>query len=176
MHIYKMANIAKENVMVMDIFYRLRKISLYLFSGVVVSLFFSQASLVYAHGAQGIVMDANGDSRTFTGVAFVTCFDDGNGPADNLIARIRDNSTPVPGLLVNLQLFKNNKAVSISDTVSGDADYSPFVTLHGGSGVYFIIVNKTDAGVRSFDLEWHCNTADGIHTGTEIGVSQFGEP
>lgn len=118
-------------------------------------------------------MDVPGISRTFTGVVLVTCFDDGNGPAENLIARVRDNSPQVPGLLVNLQLFKGNKAVNITDTVSGDADFSPFVTLHGGPGVYFMIINKTDVGERSIDAEWHCNTEDGVHTGTEISVSQF---
>lgn len=133
----------------------------------------SYATVSSAHGGNGITMDAEGISRTFTGVVLVTCFDDGNGPAENLIARVRDNSPPVPGLLVNLQLFKGNKAVNITDTVSGDADYSPFVTLHGGPGVYFMIINKTDAGTRTFDVEWHCNTVDGIHTGTDISVSQF---
>lgn len=140
-----------------------------------VYLLFGCVALVNAHGG-GSVLDAAGNSRTFTGVAFVTCFDDGNGPAENLVARIRDNSPPVDGLLVNLHIFKGNKAVGISDTVSGDADYSPFVTLHGGTGVYNIIVSKTDVGERLFNLEWHCQTADNIHTGTEIGVTQFGEP
>lgn len=130
------------------------------------------AGIAGAHGA-GATMDAEGISRTFTGVALVSCFDDGNGPAENLIARIRDNSPPVPGLLTNLQVFKDNKAISITDTVPGDADYSPFVTLHGGPGVYILIANKTDVGARTFDLEWHCNTVDGIHTGTEISVTQF---
>ncbi len=125
-----------------------------------------------AHGG-GATMDIAGASRTFTGVVLVSCFDDGNGPAENLIARVRDNSPQVPGLLVNLQVFKGNKAINITDTVSGDADYSPFVTLHGGPGVYFMIINKTDVGARSFDVEWHCNTIDGIHTGTDISVSQF---
>jgi len=36
-----------------------------------------------------------------------------------------------------------------------------------------MIVNKTDAGTRVFDIEWHCNTASGVHTGTDIGVAQF---
>lgn len=131
------------------------------------------ATFSSAHGGGGITMDAGGTSRTFTGVVRVTCFDDGNGPAENLIARIRDNSPPVPGLLINLQLFKGDKAVNITDTVSGDANYSPFVTLHGGPGSYFMIINKTDVGARTFDVEWHCNTVDGIHTGTEIFVTQF---
>lgn len=129
-------------------------------------------SFAVAHGA-GATLDSEGISRTFTGVAQVTCFDDGNGPAENLIARIRDNSPPVPGLLTNLQVVKGNKAISITDTVPGDAGFSPFVALHGGPGVYVLIVNKTDIGSRAFDLEWHCNTADGIHTGTDIAVTQF---
>jgi len=135
----------------------------------------SYAALSSAHNA-GATLDPNGNSRSFTAVAFVTCFDDGNGPADNLIARIRDNSPPVPGLLVNLQVFKGDKANSITDTVSGDANFSPYITLQGGTGTYWIMVNKTDVGARQFDVEWHCNTRTGVHTGTEIGVRQFGEP
>ena len=128
-----------------------------------------------AHDA-GATLDPNGNVRSFTGMALVTCFDDGNGPADNLIARVRDLSPAVPGLLVNLQVVKGNKSNSITDTVSGDANFSPFITLQGGPGTYSIIVNKTDVGSRQFDLEYHCQTRTGVHTGTSIGVTQFGEP
>ena len=133
------------------------------------------AGISSAHTA-GATLDPGSNIRSFTGQAFVTCFNDGNGEADHLIARIRDLSPPVPGLLVNLQLYKGNKSNSISDTVSGDADFSPFITLQNGPGVYWIMVNKTDKGARNFELEWHCNARDGVHTGTDIGVSQFGEP
>jgi len=129
----------------------------------------------HAHTA-GATLDAGNNTRSFTGVAFVTCINDGNGEADNMIARIRDNSAPVPGLMVNLQIFKGNKSNTITDTVSGDAEFSPFITLQGGPGTYWIMVSKTDVGARQFDLEYHCNTRTGVHTGTEIGVSQFGEP
>ncbi len=134
-------------------------------------------SISSAHTA-GATLDPNNDTRSFTGMAFITCFDDGNGPADNLIARIRDLSPPVPGLLVNLQVVNGNKSNSISDTISGDADWSPFITLQGGPrrSIYWVLVNKTDIGERRFELEYHCNTIDEIHTGTDIGVSQFGEP
>jgi hypothetical protein len=136
---------------------------------------FGYAAVSSAHSASA-TLDPSNTIRNFTGMAFVNCFDDGNGPADNLIARIRDNSQPVPGLLVNLQIFKGNKSNSITDTVSGDANFSPFITLRGGTGVYWIMVNKTDVGARLFDVEWHCNTSTGVHTGTDIGVTQFGEP
>lgn len=135
----------------------------------------SYAGISSAHTA-GATLDPDSNIRSFTGMAFVTCFDDGNGAADNIIVRIRDNSPPVSGLLVNLQVYKSNKSNSITDTVSGDADFSPFITLQGGPGIYWILVNKTDIGARSFEVEYHCNTADDIHTGTDIGVTQFGEP
>lgn len=125
-----------------------------------------------AHGGSA-TMDSEGTSRIFTGLAQVTCSSTGSESTDHLLARIRDKSAPVPGLLVNLQIYKGKRAVSITDTISGDADYSPFVSLVGGNGVYYIMINKTDVGKRSFDLEWHCTAASGSHTDTDIGVLQF---
>ncbi len=135
------------------------------------------AGISNAHDA-GATMDPSGTIRSFTGLAFVNCFNDGSGPPDNIIVSIRDNSPPVPGLMVNVQVVssKGDKAISISDTVSGDADFSPFVLLQDGAGPYTLIVNKTDIGARDFDLQYHCNTANDVHTGTEIGVFQFGLP
>ncbi len=146
----------------------------YILAAILVCLV-SYTSVSSAHTA-GATLDPEGNVRSFTGMAFITCFDDGNGPADNIIVRVRDNSPPVPGLLVNVQVYKGNKVNSITDTVSGDADFTPFITLQGGAGVYWLLVNKTDVGARSFEIEYHCNTADGIHTGTDIGVTQYGLP
>ncbi len=118
-------------------------------------------------------MDAAGNRAVFTGLARVTCFDDGNGPAAVLTARVRDNSEPLHGLMVSLQLLKGTMALSISDEVSGDALYSEYIALPGGNGTYTMMLNKTAAGVRSFDLEWHCMTAGNVHTGTDIILDQF---
>lgn len=129
------------------------------------------SATISAHTGRAM-LDPNGDKATFTALARVTCFDDG-GPPDNLIARIRDNSPPVAGMFVSLQLLKGSKAINITDTTPGDAQFSPFVTLHGGAGTYFMMANKTAAGARDFEVEWHCNTAAGVHTGTDIFVDQF---
>jgi hypothetical protein len=127
---------------------------------------------VFAHGG-GAVMDGSGSKASFTGLVRITCFDDGAGPASYLMARVRDKSPVQAGLLVNLQLLKGVRAVSVTDPVSGNADYSPYAVLAGGNGVYTMLLNKTMAGARSFDLEWHCMTAINDHTGTEIIVDQF---
>jgi hypothetical protein len=126
----------------------------------------------FAHSTRATI-DPAGNSATFTGLARVTCFDDGGGPAAQLMARVRDNSAPVANLLLNLQLLKGTSAISISDTVSGDANYSDFIALSGGNGTYTMMLNKTAAGARNFDIEWHCVTGSGQHTGTDIIVDQF---
>lgn len=134
------------------------------------------AGVNYAHDA-GAVLDPTGTIRNFTGQAAITCFNDDEGRSDRLRVRIRDLSPPVPGLLVNVQIYKQNQSNSITDTISGDADWSPVIVLQGGPGTYGILVNKTDAGARQFELEYHCIASDGVtHTGTDISVSQYGTP
>lgn len=118
-------------------------------------------------------LDPAGNRATFTGLARVTCFDDGNGNAASLVARVRDNSESIHGLMVNVQIVKGSMALSISDEISGDAGYSDYISLPGGNGEYIMMVNKTAAGPRDFDIEWHCWTATGAHTGTDITVQQF---
>ena len=141
---------------------------------------FSFMPLASAHTAR-VTMDPRGISATFTALARVTCFDDGNGPPAALQVRLRDNSPPVPGLLVSIQLLKGRQAISYTDTTPGNADYTFPLQLEGGTGVYTVMINKTAAGPRDIDIEWHCLTAehdpqkghDSGHTGTEILVDQF---
>jgi len=126
----------------------------------------------WAHNA-GATLDARSASVSATGLAAVTCFDDGSGEPHHLFAQIRDSSPPVEGLLLSIQLLKGNMATNSTDPISGDPDYSPGISLDGGPGVYYMMVNKTGAGPRTFDVIWHCRTSANIHTGTSIQVLQF---
>lgn len=128
--------------------------------------------LASGHSGSGM-MDPEGNRESFTGLARITCFDDGNGVPEMLVARIRDSSEPVDRLLVSVQILKGTRAINISDNISGDADYSPFISLSGGQGTYYVIINKTAAGSRLVDLEFHCLAADTAHTGTDIIVDQW---
>lgn len=125
-----------------------------------------------AHNARA-TLDAAGNKATFTALARITCFDDGSGAPSALYVRVRDNSPVVAGLLLTMQVLKGAQALSISDTVSADANYSEPLQLNGGAGVYTVLLNKTAAGARNFDIEWHCLTTTGDHTGTDILVDQF---
>lgn len=132
----------------------------------------------HAHDA-GATMDPTGNSATFTGYALVTCADDDNGPPEKLVASIRDHSPPVPGLLVNLQIITvpggglSPRAVSVTDPISGDEKSSPVVSINGKDKPYYILVNKTAPGARDFSVQYHCMTANDVHTGTGIVVYQF---
>ena len=53
---------------------------------------------------------------------------------------------------------------------------SPFIKLENGGGDYVISVNKTDEGARTFVIDYHCESADKSHVGTDIDVTQFGLP
>lgn len=128
--------------------------------------------VVLAHSA-GATTDSNGNKANATILAAITCFDDGNGEPEGLFAQVKDLSDPVPGLFISIQLYKGIKAISDTDTISADADYSEGIQLNAGPGVYQILVNKTDIGPRRFDVIWHCMTEDHTHTGTDILLRQF---
>lgn len=126
----------------------------------------------FAHTA-GAILGADGTNASATALAAVSCFDDGNGAPAGLFAQIIDLSEPIDGLLISLQLYKGLQATNTTDPVSGDADFSEGVQLDGGAGVYQLLVNKTAAGAKRFDVVWHCMTEDHVHTGTDITVRQF---
>ena len=123
----------------------------------------------YTHDINGIPIDAAGNNASATDLAQIVCFDNGNGKTEYLGIQIGDNSPPVPGLIVNVQISKDNKMTNISDNISADGKPSPFTYLRAGDGVYYVSVNKTAAGLRNFNLTFHCLTNTNEHTGTDIG-------
>ncbi|MGZ4954202.1 MAG: hypothetical protein ACXV8Q_03740 [Methylobacter sp.] len=129
------------------------------------------ANFALAHNAGGPI-DAGSNNASATDLAAVSCFDDGSGTPSRLFAQIKDMSAPVPGLLTSFHIYKGTQMTTTTDTVSGDANYSAGVSLNGGPGTYYISVSKTDAGVRIFDIIYHCLTSGGDHTGTDISVFQ----
>jgi hypothetical protein len=126
---------------------------------------------VLAHSA-GATIDPTATNASATDLAQVICYDDGNGAPHHLLTEIQDLSPPVPGLFVSVQIMKDDKMTNGTDSVSGDASTSPATILVGGAGGYFISVSKTGAGAREFNITYHCQTEQDVHTGTDISVFQ----
>jgi len=97
----------------------------------------------------------------------VSCFDDGDGPADYLEVQLQDLAPkPTPDPMISIQVIKGLKAANTTDQVDGDAALSPLIQLHGGNGTYLVTVDKTKAGKENYQFTYHCMTADNVHTGT----------
>jgi hypothetical protein len=82
----------------------------------------------------------------------VTCSNNGAGNAGRLEVSVRNTTDPV----------------------GANGVYSPLVTVAGGNGVYNVIVDKTTAAARQYDIQYHCMTltTGGVHTGTAISQQQ----
>lgn len=100
----------------------------------------------------------------------VTCSDDGTGPAARLEVQVNDDTAGAS--LLSLQVHKGLIARNTTDPVGANGVYSPLVSVAGGNGVYNVIVDKTTAAARQYDISYHCKTAGGLHTGTSIVQKQ----
>jgi hypothetical protein len=138
-------------------------------------------SFLVAMGQAGAVSAHNQGGSFTTGraaaVGFyrVTCFNDGSGPPDHLFFEVKDltaNTAKVSVLVQRGTSCSPRCAKSITDTDDTDDQYSPSVRVKQGGGVYNMFVSHTAAGSDSYDVQYHCQTSTGVHTGTDISAKQ----
>ena len=153
--------------------------------------------VVSAHNQAGSVGSATGATTgaAATDTYQVTCSDDGSGAPNQLFAQVMD-LVPVKATLVSMQILhpSDGRSTGLSeDSIDGDkvtckgsgktlvctGGFSPGLTLVGGKSeiaqLYFINVNKqytastlaAQKGPEIYDLQLHCQTATGVHTGTD---------
>ena len=139
-------------------------------------------SFLVAMGQMGIASAHNLGGSFTTGRARavdfyqVTCFDDGSGLPDHLIFGVKDLTANTAKVSVLVQKGTRSCspkcAKSIRDTNDTDAEHSGLVRVKRGGGVYNIFVSHTAAGMDSYDVQYHCETSTGVHTGTSISAQQ----
>lgn len=103
----------------------------------------------------------------------VTCSNDGRGEPHHLYLEVKDLAPRNPAQLsIQAMLPATGAATSLSiDWRDGDAYSSSGVTLVGGVGPYLLSVNKSRSnkrGAEQYVAIFHCETAEGIHTGTAL--------
>ena len=143
------------------------------------------AGVVAAHNQSGAVGGVTGAAAT--DAYQVTCSNDGSGAPAKLFVQVAD-LLPVKATLVSTQITHPATATSTvlsEDAIDGDAivagaigGFSPGVTLVGGTAAsaqnYIVTVNKqlttsalaAQIGPENYNLQLHCQTATGVHTGT----------
>lgn len=110
-----------------------------------------------------------GKAATATDYYQISCYDDGNGPADHLYIQVIDMA-PVAKPMISVQVTKGILASNTTDAVDGNATYSPALTIKGGNGDYAVTIDKTAAGLETYSLQYHCETSSGDHTGTAYTI------
>lgn len=123
------------------------------------------ASIASADTQRGTLRKSAGATDLYR----VTCFDNGGGIPDRLEAHLQDLLPAKPSLL-SIQILKDNVAVNSTDRKGGEG--SPEVSLNGGDGDYYVLVDKTKKGSKGYELEFHCVTSSGIHSGTSVETPQ----
>jgi len=148
------------------------------------------ASVVSAHNQTGSV-GTTASGAAATDVYQVTCSNDGSGAPAQLFAQVADLA-PVLATLVSVQIVHpldglstvlsedpvDGDTATVSTTGASTTGWSPGVTLKGGAAanaqIYLIKVNKqytastvaAQKGPELYNLQLHCQTATGVHTGT----------
>ena len=144
------------------------------------------SGMASAHNQSGTLGSA-ASGAVATDIYSVDCSDDGSGAPAKLFAQVKD-AAPVLAPTVSIQLtktlgVKTDSTAIDTDSIDGDALYSTGVTLTptvlagGGLGTYKLIVTKSQSapivkGIEIYDVQFHCQTASGAHTGTTWVMKQ----
>jgi hypothetical protein len=122
-----------------------------------------QASGVLAHDQSGSL----GAQASATDYYELECFDDGNGSPEHLFFEVRGD-TRNTAVQVSGQVVNGSQAASATDHTSGDSSYSPQLKVvhEGDNDVYRMVIDKNGPGVAQYSLQYHCETGNGVHTGT----------
>ncbi|GKS68177.1 hypothetical protein W03_01810 [Nitrosomonas sp. PY1] len=107
----------------------------------------------------------------------VSCTDDGNGAPSYLEARVKDMTANSSKVNITIQKGTTNCNTNACarfslDSTDSDTGYSPLIKVTQGAGTYNLYVSHTAAGTDSYDVELHCKTASGVHTGTSSATRQ----
>jgi hypothetical protein len=97
----------------------------------------------------------------------VTCSTDAGGETGRLAFQI-SNDSPNSVPLLSVQVYKGVQAQNSTDPIGGDAVFSSETYLNDSNGSYIVMVDKTAPGAVIYTLAFHCQTLNGIHTGTSI--------
>lgn len=147
-----------------------------------------------AHNQAG----ALGEAADATDYYMVTCSTDAGGVTDKLQVSILDPTTTQGGGKESVVVKQgtvvttasdpvrvhwvdaNGNPISIGDIYHGvegahpipDTEYGPETYLLGGNGVYDVMVHKLKESPKNYVLQYHCLTANDLHTGTSIILLQ----
>lgn len=114
-----------------------------------------------------------GPSSGATDYHVISCNDDGSGPPAFLSFQL-NAGPPVAAPLVSAQIQVPGRplAGSVTDPQNGDVQSSRIIEVAAGEAAYQVTVDKAGPGKAGYSFSYHCETANGEHTGTDLVTLQ----
>lgn len=128
----------------------------------VISLFCSFTA--NAHDKSGSL----GESASATDIFAVSCGDNTHQVYFELLATLPNGSPS--DLKVSVELLGGKNTITVTDESSVDNLKSRSVDIQSSSLI--VLINKNKAGKANFTIQYHCESASGDHTETEINQIQ----
>ncbi|ASF46175.1 hypothetical protein [Methylovulum psychrotolerans] len=117
--------------------------------------FIGQANVAFGHQISGASLGV----ATAIDYYLVFCHDDGSDITDHFDAAVKGVSTAGTPI-ISIQVSKNNAIFNATDSVNGDAIYSPWARVKGGSGDYLMAVNKIGSASVAYEVQFYCYTVN----------------
>jgi hypothetical protein len=121
------------------------------------------SSLAWSHELSGSL----GVDFWSTDVYLIQCSTDSGGTPDYLEFKILDATQTPAGGKLSAVVTAGGIVTQTGDAGRGDADWSPYHSVHAGNGPYEVAVHKLkQGGNKVYAFEYHCKSSSGAHTGT----------
>ncbi len=130
---------------------------------------FSISDTVSAHDLNQSLVGGQAPGNERVDLFLVQCFSDpglgGGATADELAVRVQKRAPSNSFLSVQVMKGGEIKNTVVSTTANV---WSPWIYVQQGNGDYTMSVNQSHAVNTLYRVEYHCQRADGTHTGTGI--------
>ncbi|BAW80169.1 hypothetical conserved protein [Candidatus Nitrosoglobus terrae] len=126
---------------------------------------------VFAHNQIGTL----GDPASATDFYMVQCSTDSGGVTGRLYTQILDGTTTAGGGKISVVSEFNGDNIIDATTASApvrDGQNGPASILPGADGIFLMFVHKLKEGVKDYNVTYHCQSSEGVHTGTSIQTIQ----
>jgi len=128
---------------------------------------------LYAHDQFGVLGPAAGATDYYR----IQCSNDGSGNAGKLVVTVKAGKKKGPPLSLQIATESPETVTNLTDANPKDKLGSRTVEVAddidgSANGYYFVAVNKSAAGIQSYQFQYHCITDLDVHTGTDIAIWQ----
>lgn len=138
------------------------------------------SNFAFAHAQDGTLGTLKGAGAS--DIYIVSCFKDAGEPSqlptDHLSLNILNTTVGPLNQLLSAQVVAVNSKTGLlvggntTDVTGGTSTGSPYITVAAGEVNYTVLVDHNAKIAGSYTIDFHCQDASNVHTGTSIQTIQ----